>query len=333
MRSRKIASLGRVLGLAACLVALPLTLQAQEYQSLERRSLDQVVAVVNDGVIMQSELEERLQQVQRQAEEQGGSLPTGVNLRRQVLERMVVEELQLQMARDANLSVDDTELNRQLRSIAESNGMSLDAFADRLEADGMSLGQVREQVRREMLIRQVQQRQVGGRVSISDRDVERLLAQQAPGGPTEQAVIEENRARHILIGMTPNRDESQARAMANDIRRRLQQGESFAALAQEMSDDQGSALNGGELGWLRPGQTVPAFEEAMNELPLNQVSEPVRSQFGYHLIEVLERRRQDVTQESQREQVRQAMFQRRASEALEGWIQEIRSQAYVDIRL
>lgn len=317
------------LGASAALV--PITLHAQNFESTQRQMLDSVVAVVNEGVIMRSELDDRINQVEQQAEAQGGNLPPRSQLAQQVLERMVMDEIQLQMARQANLSIDDTELNRQLRTIAESNGMSLDEFADAVEADGMSLAEVREDIRREMLMRQVQQRRISQRVSVSERDVERFLDQQ--GAQQGQSFIEETRARHLLIELTPTRDENQARARAEQARQRLQQGVDFAAVAREFSDDRGSAMNGGELGWVRPGQTVPAFEEAMGSLGPNQLSEPVRSQFGYHIIEVLERRRQDVTEESRREQVRQAIFQRRANEELQAWQREIREQAFVDIRL
>ncbi|QNI03847.1 peptidylprolyl isomerase [Halomonas sp. SH5A2] len=319
--------------LALCMAAaVPLSAQAQTSAPTERQALDRVVAVVNDGVIMRSELDNRLAQVESQAQSRGESLPSRQQMESQVLEQMVLEEIQLQMARDANVNIDDTELNRQVRSIAESNNMSLEEFADAVEADGMTLASVREDVRREMLIRQVQQSQVGNRVNVSDSEVDRYLSQQM-GQVGEEAVIQETRARHVLIELTPTRDERQARAQAEEVRERLAQGEDFAAVAREMSDDDGSALNGGDLGWLRPGQTVPAFEEAMRELSLNQVSEPVRSQFGYHVIEVLERRQQDVAQEAQREEVRQSIFQRRANQELATWQQQIRSQAFVDIRL
>lgn len=317
------------LGTSAALV--PLSVYAQNFESTQRQMLDSVVAVVNDGVIMRSELDDRIAQVEQQAQTQDGSLPPRSQLAQQVLERMVMDEIQLQMARQANLSVDDTELNRQLRSIAESNGMTLEQFADAVEADGMTLGGVREEIRREMLMRQVQQRQISQRVTVTDRDVERFLSQQ----PSQQgqAFIEEIRARHVLVELAPTRNEDQARARAEQARQRLQQGADFASVAREFSDDRGSAMNGGELGWVRPGQTVPAFEEAMGSLSTNQLSEPVRSQFGYHVIEVLERRRQDVTDESRREQVRQAIFQRRANEELQTWQREMREQAFVDIRL
>lgn len=293
----------------------------------QRQPLDHIVAVVNDSAIMRSELDNRIQRIRRKAD--GGALPARSDMEQQVLDRMVLEEIQLQMADDARMSVDDTRLNRQLRGIAESNGLSLEAFADQLEEDGSSLAQVRRQVRREMLIRKVQQSRIGQRVSISKRDVERTLDQQGSSGN----VIVENRARHILIEVNAERSEDEARALAEKTRRRIAQGDDFAAVARELSDDDGSALNGGELGWLRPGQTVPAFEDAMQGLSVDEVSEPVRSQFGFHLIEVEERRRQRVNQEERRKQARQAMFQRRANEEMDTWQREIRSQAFVDIRL
>ncbi|MBZ5486141.1 peptidylprolyl isomerase [Halomonas aquamarina] len=332
-QARKVSATGvMALCIGAGALAIPLVSPAQDYTSTQRQPIDSVVAVVNEGVIMRSELNDRIAQIEQQAQAQGGSLPPRSALEAQVLERMVMDEIQLQLARRANLSIDDTELNRQLRSIAESNNMNLEQFADAVEADGMTLADVREEIRREMLMRQVQQRQVGQRVSVSDRDVQRVLDQQMSQS-SDQSFVEETRARHILVELNPTRNEEQARARAQQVRQRLQQGEDFASLAREFSDDRGSALNGGELGWVRPGQTVPAFEDAMQSLSEGQVSEPVRSQFGYHVIEVEERRRQNVTDESRREQVRQAIFQRRANEELQTWQQEIRAEAFVDIRL
>lgn len=331
MRSRRTATLGAGLALTLCLGVLPLAGQAQDFQPMERRALDRIVAVVNEGAIMESELDERVVQTRSQLAGRGIDAPSERVLREQVLDRMIVEEIQLQMARDAGLSIDDTALNRQVRAIAESNGMTLEQFADALEADGLTLASVREEVRREMLLRELQQRQVASRINVSDREVERFLEQQGGGG--DQVVIEEHRARHILIDLTPDRDDDQARRLAEQLRGRLEAGESFAALAQEFSGDRGSAMNGGELGWVRPGQTVPAFEEALTQLEIGEVSPPVRSQFGYHLIQVEERRQQDVSGEARRDQIRQALFQRKANEELEVWLQEIRSQAFVDNRI
>ncbi|MBB3191281.1 SurA N-terminal domain-containing protein [Halomonas cerina] len=188
MRSRRIATLA----LTLCLGALPLAGQAQDAseaqrQPLGRQQLDRIVAVVNEGAIMASQLENRVAQARQQLTGRGVTPPPEETLRRQVLERMIVEEIQLQMAREANLSIDDTELNRQVRAVAESNGMTLEQFADALEADGLSLSVVREQIRRELLMRQLQQRRVAGRVTISEREVDRFLEQQEGGGSRDQA--------------------------------------------------------------------------------------------------------------------------------------------------
>ncbi|MCK0752208.1 peptidylprolyl isomerase [Chromohalobacter japonicus] len=430
MRLRSFASLGFML----LMVLTPLVALAQP------QPLDRIVAVVNKDAIMQSQLEDRVAQVSQQMASRNVPVPDKEDLRRQVLDRMIVEQIQLQMADRANVSIDDTQLNAAVRDIAENNDMSLDEFADSLEADGMSLAAVREQVRREMLLRQVQQSQVASRVNVTDREVDRYLEQQGessntayhlahilvslPESPTpeqveqaqaeardlyrrlqdgadfqqlatadsdgEQAlsggdlgwrrgdqlptifadvvpqladgevsepvrspsgfhlvkrietrggqgeqktVITENQVRHILIGTNPNRNDEQAEALAEDIRQRIAGGESFAELAQQYSDDDGSALDGGELGWVRPGQMVPAFEDAVSDMNVGELSQPVRSRFGYHVIELEDRRQKDVTRDAQREQVRQTLFQRKVNDELEAWTQEIRSGAYIDNRL
>ncbi|WP_083633016.1 peptidylprolyl isomerase [Chromohalobacter japonicus] len=430
MRLRSFASLGFMLLMALT----PLVALAQP------QPLDRIVAVVNKDAIMQSQLEDRVTQVSQQMASRNVPVPDEDDLRRQVLDRMIVEQIQLQMADRANVSIDDTQLNAAVREIAENNDMSLDEFADSLEQDGMSLAAVREQVRREMLLRQVQQSQVASRVNVTDREVDRYLEQQGessdtayhlahilvslPESPTpeqveqaqteardlyrqlqdgadfeqlaaadsdgeqalsggdlgwrrgdqlptifadvvpqladgevsepvrspsgfhlvkrietrggqseQQTVVTENQVRHILIGTNPNRNDEQAEALAEDIRQRIAGGESFAELAQQYSDDDGSALDGGELGWVRPGQMVPAFEDAVSDMDVGELSQPVRSRFGYHVIELEDRRQKDVTRDAQREQVRQTLFQRKVNDELEAWTQEIRSGAYIDNRL
>ncbi|MBW6390953.1 SurA N-terminal domain-containing protein [Billgrantia antri] len=190
MRIPPIATLG-ALGLVLCLGAVPLTALAQEqnqnFQPVQRQSLDRIVAVVNEQAIMQSQLEERMEQARSQIAAQGQGLPPEGVLREHVLEQVILEEIQLQMAADAGLSVDDTALNRQIREIAESNGMTLDQFADALEADGLNMASVREEIRREMLLRELHQRQVGGRVNVSNREVERFIEQQGGNVSPEQA--------------------------------------------------------------------------------------------------------------------------------------------------
>nr|WP_298410746.1 peptidylprolyl isomerase [uncultured Halomonas sp.] len=429
MGKRMFASLGLTLALTLSIASHALAVEP----------LDRIVAVVNDDAIMASELQDRVTQARSQLASRNIAVPDEAALRNQVLERMIVEQIQLQMAEEANLSVDDTELNRAVRSIAQNNGMSLDQFADTLEADGLSLAVVREQVRREMMMRDLQQRRVASGIKVSDREVQRYLEQQSgsdntryrlghiliglPQSPSPQqvqtaqteaealyqqlqsgadfaelaaaqsdgsnaleggdmgwrpaaeipavfaevipqlgvgqvsepirspngfhliklqarddgsqlqAVVNEQRVRHILIETNPTQNAQQAEALAEQARQRIASGQDFARVAQEVSDDRGSALNGGDLGWVRPGQMVPGFEEAMTSLPVGEISQPVRSRFGYHLIEVLERRQQDVTNEAQRNQIRDTLFQRKANDELETWMQQIRSEAYVDNRL
>ncbi|MDN3523414.1 SurA N-terminal domain-containing protein [Halomonas ramblicola] len=200
MRSRPVAGLGAGLVMALGLAALPAGALAQdpEFQSVQRQTLDRIVAVVNDGAIMHSQLEERLDQARSQLGAQQQDLPPEDVLCEQVLEQMILEEIQLQMAEEAGLSVDDTELNRQVRGIAERNGMSLEQFADALEADGLTLSAVREEIRRELVIRQLQQRQVGSRVNLSEREVERFMEQEGVGREQAQQALFQRKANEEL---------------------------------------------------------------------------------------------------------------------------------------
>jgi len=429
MRRGLFASLGLALVLAVSGVA-----------SAAEQPLDRIVAVVNDDAIMASELADRVAQARSQLAKRNIDLPPDSVLRQQVLDRMVLEQIQLQMAKKANLTVDDTELNRAVRSVARNNGMSLDQFAEALKKDGLTLADVRDQVRRQMLIRQLQERRVASQVKISDQEVDRYLAQQGadanvryhlghilvalPQSPSPDQVrqaqqqaeslyqrlqdgadfaelaaaqsdganalqggdlgwrsgaelptvfadvvptlavgdvsqplrspsgfhlvkllerkggqdqkptlVQEQKIRHILIQTNPNRDADQARRLAEQARARIMGGEDFASVAQQVSDDRGSALNGGELGWVRPGQMVPAFEDAASRLAVGEVSQPVRSRFGYHIIQVENRRQRDVSDEARRDKVRQTLFQRKVNDELEAWQQQIRAEAYVDERL
>lgn len=188
------------LSLALLLGSVPLTAMAQEYQPLQRQPLDRIVAIVNEQAVMQSRLDERMAQVRSQLVAQGQELPPEGMLRERLLDQIILEEIQLQMAANAGLSIDDTTLNRQVRQIAESNGMTLDQFADALEADGLSVAVVREEIRREMVLRELHQRQIGGRVNISDREVERFIDQQGGNISADQArqVLFQRKANEAL---------------------------------------------------------------------------------------------------------------------------------------
>lgn len=198
MRSRRTPFLAAGLAMALGLTAVPVGAQAQEFPSTQRQSLDRIVAVVNEGAIMRSQLEDRLAQVRSQMGAQQQELPPVEILREQVLEQMILEEIQWQMADEAGLTVDDTALNRQVRGIAERNGMSLEQFADTLEADGLTLAGVREEIRRELTLRQLQQRRVGSRVNLSEREVERFMEQEGVGREQAEQALFQRKANDEL---------------------------------------------------------------------------------------------------------------------------------------
>lgn len=195
-RRTQVLAAGLVMALG--LATVPASAQAQQFEPVQRQALDRIVAVVNQSAIMHSELEERVIQTRSQLAAQQIDLPPERVLREQLLEQMILEEIQLQMAREAGLSIDDTELNRQVRTIAESNGMSLEQFADALEADGLELATVREEIRRELLLRELQQRQVGSRVNLSEREVERLMEQEGASRQQAQQALFQRRANEEL---------------------------------------------------------------------------------------------------------------------------------------
>lgn len=321
MRSRLIAPLG----LALALAMTPLVSLAQTIQPLDR-----IVAVVNQGAIMASELEERVEQTRAQLAGRGINAPPEQALRDQVLDRMIVEEIQLQMADEANLSVDDTELNRTVRGIAENNNMSLDAFADALEAEGMSLSAVREEVHRELLMRELQQRRVASRVNVSEREVDRFLEQQGANEGVQY------RLAHILVALpqSPSSEQvSEAQDKVRQLVRELESGTDFAELAAAESDGD-QALDGGDMGWRRAGELPSLFADVVPRLEVGQVSEPLRSPSGFHLVKLVDERRQEnVSREMQRRQARDALFQRKVNDELETWLQEIRADAFIDKRL
>ena len=268
------------LGLLLALL-MPLSLTA------EMEVLDRIVAVVNDGVIMESELEERVNETVQQLRAEGHRAPGRDVLREQVLERMITDEIQLQQARRAGIRVDDGSLNQALSGIARQNGMSLEEFARAIRQDGMDWSRFREQVRREMKMGQLQQRMVGQRVRVTDREVQRFLDSEA-GRTMFEA---EYRLAHILIGLpdgaSPD-DVEQARAKATQIAREARLGGNFRELAVAHSDAP-EALQGGYLGWRQPAELPSLFAEAAGELEPGEVSEPLRAANGYHLLLLIDR--------------------------------------------
>ena len=407
------------------------------YQALaEPVLIDEVVAVVDDDILMASELSERIDSVKRQ--NAGGALPPADVLRAQVLERMILESIQLQMADRGGIRISDAQLNEALGRIAAQNNMTLPQFQKAMEKEGVSFASARQQILNEMRISRVQRFQVGERIQITDQDVDYFLASdlgkmasaaeynlghiliavpseaspadlqaaakkaemlvkklrngadfrqmaiaessgrtaldggdlgwrkeaQLPGifapvapklqvggisDPIKSAsgyhiiklkdkrggntqLITQTKTRHILIRTNEVRDQQQAEELINQLYQRLQAGEDFAALAQEFSDDPGSGASGGDLGWVNPGDMVPEFDATMQQTRAGNISAPFESQFGWHILQVENRRQTDVGAENQRNQVRQMLYGRRFEEELPIWLRKIRSEAYVDIK-
>ncbi|MQY51488.1 molecular chaperone SurA [Rhodocyclus tenuis] len=400
---------------------------------------DRIVAVVNDEVITQNELRARLDSALGQLKRQGTPLPPLDVLQRQMLDRMVMDRIQLQYARDTGLRIDDGQLEQALQRIAANNRMSPAQFREALEKDGIPYARFREEIREEMTIARIREREVENKVTVSEGEIDNYLAgDSAQGGRNEEyrlahillrapesatpeqiqklkaraeqiaerlnkgedfaqlaasysdapdglsggdlgwrspdrlpAVfadalprlkvgelspvlrsangfhllklvakrggaevpsVQQTHARHILIKVNEVVSESEARHKLEGLRDRLVNGGNFAELARLYSQD-GSAPKGGDLGWIYPGDTVPEFERAMDALKPGEVSQPVQSPFGFHLIEVLERRVQDVSSDRQRMAARQALRERKFDDAYQDWLRQARDRAYVELRL
>lgn len=403
------------------------------------RLLDRIVAVVENDVITQSELNQRIHVIERQYAGSATELPPPIQLERQVLERMVIESLQLQMAKARGIRVDDLTLNQTMQDLAARNHMSLPQFHDRLAAEGIDYASFREQVRNELIMSALRNRVVGSQVQVTDEEIDDLLAQQASsansgvqyhlrhilialpegaspeqiqaalkrakevrkralaganfaklavnesddqnaleggdfgwrtaaemptlfardvatmqdgdisgiirspsgfhiiqmvgrrGGP--RAMVEQTHARHILIQPNELVSEEEARQRLETIRSRIDAGAHFGALAKANSDDKASAVDGGDLGWVSPGEMMPDFEQVMNSLEAGQISEPFRTQFGWHIVQVLDRRQHDSTQELQRDRAAETIRQRKFEEDTELWLRRLRDESYVEYRL
>jgi peptidyl-prolyl cis-trans isomerase SurA len=402
-------------------------------------TLDRIVAVVNDEVITEHELEERYGLVIRQLDKQGTPLPPKDVLEKQLLERMINDRVQLQYAKETGIRVDDVQLERTLSRIAQDSGLTLQQFRDTLEREGIGFNQFREEIRSEILLARLKEREVDAKLMISDSEIDNFLstseAQQGKGeeynlshvlvlvpeqaspeqiqkqrgraddalkqlragadfaqiaasysdapdalqggslgwraparlpaifvealgsmnpgdlspvlrspngfhilklidrrGAAGPVMIQQSHARHILIKTSELVSQREARDRLVKVKERIDNGADFAEMARLHSED-GSASRGGDLGWLSPGDTVPDFERAMNALQIGQVSEPVVSPFGLHLIQVQERRTEDMSKERQRLSAKQALRQRKAEEAYQEWVRQLRDRAYVEYRL
>jgi peptidyl-prolyl cis-trans isomerase SurA len=401
---------------------------------------DYIVAVVNSEPITNGEVRNALQRLQADIAAQRQTAPPVEELRRRVLERLINERAQLQVANEAGLRVDESTVDQSEQAIARQNQVDVNELRARVVKDGMTVGQFRKQLRDQLLLSRLHEQQVENRIRITDSDIDRALAEQAGGGdPMAQEVnlghllvavpekataeqsaalltqaqralariragedfaalvqelsaadranggqlglrradryppaflnatqnlavggvsdivrtgagfhilkvlerkapaapsmaITQSRARHILLRPGPELTQAAAVAKLADFKRRIDsKTATFAALAREHSQD-GSATQGGDLGWVGPGAFVPEFEEPMNRLAEGQVSPPVVSRFGVHLIEVLERRRVDMKPEEVREATRNQLRASKYDAAFTTWAQDVRGNAFVEMR-
>ena len=421
------------------LLLLAAAVLAQPATAAEIAKIDRIVAVVDQGVITENELQDRVRIVSDQLAKQGTKLPPADVLKKQILERLIIDRLQLQFAAETGLRVDDTQLDKTIDRIAEQNKLDVPQFQAALQSQGISFSKFREDMRNEIILARLREREIDNRINVSEAEIDNYLLTQssrqdvqdefelghilvrAPeeGSPeelqklkakAEQAlkelqggadfaqvsaaysdapnaleggdlgwkktgqlptlfvdalkplqkgqltailrspngfhilklndrrgasspmVIEQTHVRHILVKTSEVVSEDEAKHKLETVKERLANGGDFAELARLYSED-ASAAGGGDLGWVNPGDTVPQFEEAMKALQPGQVSALVKTQFGWHLIQVLERRQQDMTREAARFKARQEIRARKGDEAYQDWVQELRDRAYVDIRL
>lgn len=402
--------------------------------------VDRIIAVVGKEVVTLSELAERREFAERQLQRQGTPLPERAQLERQILERLILDKAQLQLARESGIRVEEIQLDRALERVAENNNMSLSAFRQALEKDGIAFERFRGEVREQIQMQRLREREVDDRIEVSDAEIDQFQAEARSGGSTrseynlvhvlvrlpeqaspeqidsarrkadkaraeaaagadfakiaasysdapdalqggamgwraedrlpelftgavkgmkagevsgvlrspggfhvlklidrrgaeEGATVEQTRARHILVRTSEVVSENDARRRLADLRERVVTGGAdFGELARLHSAD-GSASRGGDLDWLLPGDTVPDFERAMNSLKPGEISEAVKSPFGWHLIQVLERRAAGLTPERRRMQARQAIKERKSEDAYQDWLRQLRDKTYVELRL
>ena len=419
--------------LAAAAVALAASIHA------DIEKLEGIVAIVDDDVVLASELAERYNTVyQRIMESDAAAKPSPDAIMSQLMERLIVERIQLQMANQRGIDIDDETLTQRVGAFAAENQMTLNQFREALEQEGMSYRKFREDIRRELQLQRLQQSMIRSRVSISDQDVNDLIdspafreltsdeyrvghillalesgaseatvdraaaaaddiiAQLRSGADFAQMAVEHSAAataleggdlgwrraaelpslfgeavlglapgetadpirnslgfhiiqllekrgvsqqrqvqslvRHILVQPSAIRTPDETRDLAHSLLDRIVAGEDFAAIATEYSEDAGSAMAGGELGWSDGSEYVPEFRAAIAELDVGELSKPFQSEFGWHIAQVVDRRDQDVSDDARRNLAVQVLYERRFQEELQEWMQEIRDEAFVELR-
>ncbi|MFL2705389.1 MAG: peptidylprolyl isomerase [Gammaproteobacteria bacterium] len=417
---------------------LVLSIQTESLEA-EIELLDRVVAVVESSVIMESELNLRVKDIIGRLRNEGTELPPQKVLEEQVLERLIIEEIQLQIGERAGVKISDEELNRALSMIASENSMSLEQFKENIEAGNQSYSNLRDSVRKELIIQRVQRGKVGANIEISEQEIENFLNSQEGksrlaeqynveqillslnSGATEEEVKQVEKealdiidkysngesfkkmaatfssgqnaleggslgwrraselpslfseivqkmkikeisepirsgagfhiirladkkgdvvkfedqtlVRHILIKPSEIRTEKQAEELIESMHVRVEAGESFKQLARQYSEDPGSKMEGGDLGWNTLDTFDPTFEAVMKSLEIGELSRPFKSSFGWHILEVLDRRNEDVSDEVRKNRAYQIIFNRKFEQELQRTLIELRSESYVDVKL
>jgi peptidyl-prolyl cis-trans isomerase SurA len=401
--------------------------------------LDNIIAVVEDDVILENELQKEVSTIEQRIAASKSPMPPLSILRRQVLERMIVDKLQRQLAEKAGINVSDEMLNSSAADIAKRNNMSPEEFRVELQKQGMDYAAFLENMKNEIVVNELRGREIGGRIKVTDREVEHYLETQGKVGEdlvqyhighilialpegasssaiqkaqekanelvkklrsgqdfTQTAMSESNdgnalkggdlgwrtlkdmptlfvgevgklrqgdiseplrspsgfhiikmlelkglndnhtivktKVRHILIKTNELVDDAEASKRAWTLKERISSGDDFAALARANSDDKGSAIKGGSLDWVESGALVKPFEEAMTKLKINEISDPVQTQFGWHIIQVLDRENRDNSAEFKKNQVRDAIRKRKIEEETELWLRKLRDEAFVEIK-
>lgn len=297
------------------------------------QSTDGIVAKVNDEVILKSELTGAMEELAQ------GYLANGIpadmkQIQNQAMEQLIIRKIQLGMVRRAGFSVNDAIINRQIAQLAQAQGFnsleSFQQFLDKQSPDGYA--KLRQDMIDDASLTALWQSQVSPRIKINEQEIDAFL--NSPEGakiPNEQVLLPEWRTSHILARVDDTQSDSMASQKINAIYTQLQQGADFKALASTYSDDTGSALQQGSLGWVSEGQMVAEFEQVMQNTIRGDFSTPFRSQFGWHILKIDDTRQRDVTQEYRRNLAKEALFARMAPQAEEDWILELRSGAYIKI--
>jgi peptidyl-prolyl cis-trans isomerase SurA len=412
------------------------TLSVSDNTFAAKQPLDRVAAQINNDIIMESEVRERIDVVKMQMLDAGRPLPPEHILKQQIMEQLILEELQMQMAQRAGIRISDRELNESVANIAKKSGMSLEQFKATLEEEGTSYTSARAQIKREMIISRIRQNAVNRRIKITDQEVKAFLASEegkahvAPefkiahitipvpasssadiitdakekaqkvvalwrqkdknfqvvqkeypdyrsgvidwakiqnipslfadtisemkkgelssiiksdigyhviklldkrGG--DDFIIKKTHVRHILVKPNIIRDSKQAKEISEGLHQQLIDGADFAELARAKTDDTGSAVNGGDLGWMSGEELVPSFARTMHATKINEISKPFESQFGWHILEVLGRKDENMASQYQKAIAKNFLRKRKFQDELQNWLQELKDDAYIESKL